>query len=251
MAICGCSPGRRLGELHVHVGKVADVREHPDLGLSGLALDDRLEQAVDRELHVAQMVGKRRIGRHVVPCWPGCAVKRCRLLGMNWNSPRSLRDRQRSRVPDGEVLLARFRLVEIDRSQQRAVGAVRQLIAFRRRYRADNCGQLGLLSWASPPLRSNTWLYCSTMLRIGNAVGRHQRQVAVGAPDRQQSGQAEIGLRRGEGMKVAMVPIRALRHVLRDLVGVGVGHPGRDVQHHVVGIALGTDVDAVNVKVDR
>ena len=46
-------PGRRLGQLDVHVGDVADIREHPDLGLARLALDDRLELAVDRELHVA------------------------------------------------------------------------------------------------------------------------------------------------------------------------------------------------------
>ena len=52
--------GRRLGELHVHVGDVADIREHPDLGLAGLALDDRLELAVDGELHVPLVVGQRR-----------------------------------------------------------------------------------------------------------------------------------------------------------------------------------------------
>ena len=55
----GRMPSRcRLGELHIHVGDVADIRENPDLRLSGLALDDRLEQPVDGELHVALCIGQ-------------------------------------------------------------------------------------------------------------------------------------------------------------------------------------------------
>src|SRR5262249_24600522 len=44
---------RCFRELDVHVGDVAHVREHPDLGLPRLALDDWLKLAVDGELHVA------------------------------------------------------------------------------------------------------------------------------------------------------------------------------------------------------
>ena len=60
-----------------------------------------------------------------------------------------------------------------------------------------------------------------------------------------------IDVRRGQAVQVAVIPIRALRHVLRDMIGVGVRHAGRDVQQHVVGIAFRTDVDAVNVQVER
>ena len=52
-------------------------------------------------------------------------------------------------------------------------------------------------------------------------------------------------------MQVAVVPVGALRHVLRDVVNIGVGHAGGDVQHHVVGIALGADMDAVDMQVER
>ena len=55
--------GRRFRQLDIDVGDVADIGEHPDLGLTRLAVDDRLELAVDRELHVALGVGERRIWR--------------------------------------------------------------------------------------------------------------------------------------------------------------------------------------------
>ena len=53
-----------------------------------------------------------------------------------------------------------------------------------------NCGQFGSFSWWPLPLRSKTKLYCSAMSRIGNVVLRHQRQVAVGPADLQQTGRA-------------------------------------------------------------
>src|SRR6266567_4571819 len=43
------SPSRRFRELDVHVGKVAHIREHPDLGLPSPAPDDRLKLAVHCE----------------------------------------------------------------------------------------------------------------------------------------------------------------------------------------------------------
>ena len=64
----------RLGQLNRHVSDVADIGENPDLGLPCLALDDRLELTVHGELHVAQVVGKRRIGRQVF----SCAASGCR-----------------------------------------------------------------------------------------------------------------------------------------------------------------------------
>src|SRR5262249_14078509 len=59
------APSRSFRELDVHVGKVAHIREHPDLGLSGLALDDRLKLAVDRELHIPLVIRQRWIRWHI------------------------------------------------------------------------------------------------------------------------------------------------------------------------------------------
>ena len=59
------APARRFRELDVHVGKVAHIREHPDLGLAGLAPDDRLKLAVHRELHIPLVIRQRWIRRHI------------------------------------------------------------------------------------------------------------------------------------------------------------------------------------------
>ena len=106
MAIVRMPPGRRLGELDVHVGDVADIGEHPDLGLAGLALDDRLELAVDRELHVALVVGQRRIGRHVAARAGRSRREALQIARDELEAPALVVDRQRPRVPDGEVLRA-------------------------------------------------------------------------------------------------------------------------------------------------
>ena len=50
---------------------------------------------------------------------------------------------------------------------------------------------------------------------------------------------------------MAVVPVSTLRHVFWNAVGVGVRHPRRDVQHHIVGVPLGADVHAMNVQVER
>ena len=60
------SPSRCFRELDVHVGKVAHIREHPDLGLPSLALDDRLKLAVHRELHISLVIRQPRVGKHIV-----------------------------------------------------------------------------------------------------------------------------------------------------------------------------------------
>ena len=60
-----------------------------------------------------------------------------------------------------------------------------------------------------------------------------------------------IDVRRREPVQMAVIPVRSLRHVPRDVVGVGVRHPRRDVQHHVVGISLRADVQPVRVEIQR
>ena len=84
-----------------------------------------------------------------------------------------------------------------------------------------------------------------------HVVGRHRGQVAVRAADLEQAGQPGIGLLGGQGVPVAVVPVQPVRHVGRYVVGVGVAHPGGDVEQHVVGVAARADVHAVGVQVQR
>ena len=85
----------------------------------------------------------------------------------------------------------------------------------------------------------------------GNAFLRDERQVAVRSSDRKQTDETRIDLRRSEPMKMTVIPVHSLRHVPGNVVGVGVGHPWRDVQQHVVGISLRTDVSSVGVEIQR
>jgi hypothetical protein len=153
----GRMPSRcRLGELHIHVGDVADIRENPDLRLSGLALDDRLEQPVDGELHVALRIGQRRIGRHAIL---RLAVEGRELLKIARNELKQsadIVDRQRPGIPHCESALADLRLREIDWRQRRAVPAIRKLATFRCCERADELRPVGIVELCEPALRSNT-----------------------------------------------------------------------------------------------
>jgi len=137
--------GRRFGQLDVDVSEVADIREHPDLGLASLAFDDRLELAVDRELHVAVGVGKRQI-------WRNTRVGAARVRGEAQQIARDelkesavIADRERSCIPDGKVFLPWLGLVEIYRGKQRAVGTLRQFIALGRLYRAYELRPVGIV----------------------------------------------------------------------------------------------------------
>src|SRR4029453_1052408 len=100
------------------------------------ALDDRLELAVDRELHVALGVGERRIGRNDRA---GTARLRGEAQPIAWDELEQaahVLDRERSCIPCREVFLSRLGLGEIHRGEQWAIGALRQFIALRRLYRA-------------------------------------------------------------------------------------------------------------------
>jgi hypothetical protein len=85
----------------------------------------------------------------------------------------------------------------------------------------------------------------------GNAFLRDERQVAVRSSDRKQSDATCIDLRRSEPMKMTVIPVQSLRHVSWDVVGVRVGPARRDVQQHIVGISLRTDMSSVGVEIDR
>ena len=82
-------PSRGFRELDVHVGKVAHIREHPDLGLAGLALDDRLKLAVHRELHIPLVIRERWIRRHIAVRF---AVRRGEVLQIAGNELEAARD---------------------------------------------------------------------------------------------------------------------------------------------------------------
>ena len=108
---------RGLGQLRVDVDHVADIGEHPDLGLSGLALDHRLELPVDRELHVALVVGKRGIGRDVMTSTAGLGGKSLQiardemeLSARVGNGARAHIPVGNSRVPNGGVLRSLLRV---------------------------------------------------------------------------------------------------------------------------------------------
>jgi hypothetical protein len=124
-------------ELHIHVRKVTDIREYPDLSLACFASNHRLELAVDRELHVTLVVWERWIFRYI---HRGFTVRSGEPLQIAWDKLEEtaiVADREWPRIPDCKMLLSWFRLSEIHWREQRAVSAVRQLITPRWRDRAD------------------------------------------------------------------------------------------------------------------
>ena len=118
--------GRRLGELHIEVGDVADIGQHPDLGLSRLALDHRLELAVDRELNIAKVIRQRWSAERSPDPQAREVLEVVRDV---LETPALVVDRERPRVPDGLELRALCSIVEIDRREQRPVGPLGELIA--------------------------------------------------------------------------------------------------------------------------
>ena len=85
----------------------------------------------------------------------------------------------------------------------------------------------------------------------GNVLLGDERQVAIGSSDGKQTDETGIDLRRSEPMQMTVIPVQPLRHVPGYVVGVGVGHTRRDVQHHVIGISPRTDVRAMRVEIYR
>ena len=186
----GMPPGRRFGQLDVHVSEVADIREHPDLGLASLAFDDRLELAVDRELHVALRVGKRQIWRNTRI---GAARKRREAQQIARDELKEsavIANRERACIPDGKVFLRWLGLVEIYRGKHRAIGALRQFIALRRRYRAYELRPVRVVELRKAIRAIEHEIVLQQHVSDGNAVLRDERQVAVRAADREQADKA-------------------------------------------------------------
>ena len=84
--------GRGFRELDIHVGKVAHIREHPDLGLASLALDDRLKLTVDCELHISLVIRQPRVGRHIVLRFAARRDKVLQIAGDELKAPATIAD---------------------------------------------------------------------------------------------------------------------------------------------------------------
>ena len=142
-------------------------------------------------------------------------------------------------------------IIEVNRRKQRTIGAVRQLVALRRRYRADPLrpSRIGELSHAAGTIEDVVIL--KRHVPNGNIVLSDQRQIAVRSSDGKETDETQVDLRGRKPMQVTVIPICSLRHVPGDIVGVGVGHPWRNVEQHVVGIPLRTDMKSVGVEIER
>src|SRR5262249_47229410 len=86
------APSRGFRELDVEIRKVADIREHPDLGLAGPALDGRLKLAVDRELHIPLVIRQRWISRHIALGFATCRDEVLQIAGNELEAPAIILD---------------------------------------------------------------------------------------------------------------------------------------------------------------
>src|SRR5437660_11634253 len=101
------------------------------------------------------------------------------------------------------------------------IGSVRQLAGLGRGYRADPLrpGHIVELRETAGTVKDEVVL--KRHVPDGNAFLRDERQVAVRSPDRKQTDETRIDLRRGEPMKMTVIPVESLRHVPGNVIGVG------------------------------
>jgi hypothetical protein len=145
---------------------------------------------VDRELHVALGVGERQIWRNT---WIGAARVRAEAQQIARDELKEstvIADRERACIPDGKVFLSWLGLVEIYRGKQRAVSALRQLIALRRRYRAYELRPVRVVELRKTIRAIEDEIVLQQHVSDGNAVLRDERQVAVRAADGEQADKA-------------------------------------------------------------
>src|SRR5262249_15077253 len=142
-----------------------------------------------------------------------------------------------------------FGFLEVTRRERWTVRAVRQLALLRRDYRADPLRPAQIVELRQTAGAVKDEIVLQRHVPDGDAPLGDERQVAIRSPDRKQPHQTRIDLCRGEPMKVTVIPIQPLRHVPRDVVGVGVRHLWSDVQHDIVGISPRADVSSMRVKI--
>ena len=186
MAIFGWRPVAVSVSWTIDVGKVAHIREHPDFGLARLAFDRRLELAVDRELHVALMVRQRRDSpAHRV--LPSCEVKRCRLLGMNCISPRSLRIESGPAYQTVKYFSPGFDWLKLTGASSGRYVPVASSSPCGGFIELTYCGQFGLLSCAPTAGAIEYEIVLQQHVPDRDPVLRDDRQVAVRASDGEQA----------------------------------------------------------------
>ena len=170
---------------------------------------------------------------------------------MNWNSPRVLRIESAPEYQTVKYFVPGFDRSKLTGARGWAVGAVGQLFRLRWRYGVDPLRPGRIVEFGQTAGTVKDEVILKRHVPNGNVVVGNERQVAVGPADGKQADETCIDLRRREPMKVAVIPVRSLRHVPGDVVAVGVGHSRRDVQQHVVGISLRTDVKSVGMEIQR
>src|SRR5262249_26962530 len=202
------------------------------------------------ELHITLVIRERWIGRHIAA---RLAVRRSELLEIAGNElelAAMIVDRKRPRIPNREVLGTQLGLVEVNRGKQRSIRAVRQLALLWRIYRADALRPVRIVELCQTVRTVKDKVILERHVADGNVFLGDERQVAIRSSDRKQTSETDIDLRCSEPMKMTVIPVQPLRHVSGYVVGVGVGHSRRDVQHDVVGIALRTDMRSMRVEID-
>src|SRR5215831_11099028 len=154
-------------------------------------------------------------------------------------------------MPDRKVLRSRLRLLEVNRRERWLIGSVRQFAGLGRDYRADPLGPGHIVELRQTAGTVKDEVVLKRHVPDGYVFLRDERQVAVRSSDRQQPGETCIDVGRSEPMQMTVIPIQSLRHVPRNVVGVGVGHAWRDVQQYIVGISPRTDMSSVGVEIER
>ena len=142
-------------------------------------------------------------------------------------------------------------MFEVNRREQWTIRPVLELARLRRDDRADPLGPAQIVELRHTAGAVKDEIVLQRHVPDGNTLLGDERQVAVGSSDRKQTRETGIDLRRGEPMKMTVIPVQPLRHVPRDVVGVGVRHSWRDVQHDIVGISSRTDVSPMGMEIYR
>ena len=123
--------------------------------------------------------------------------------------------------------------------------------ALRRDDRVDPLGPAQIVELRQTASAVKDKIVLQRMFRTGMCFSVTSGRLPSVRPTAKQTHETLIDLRRREPMEMTVIPVQPLRHVPRDVVGVGVRHPRRDVQHDIVGISLRADVRAMGVEIYR
>src|SRR5262249_16922979 len=108
-------------------------------------------------------------------------------------------DRKRPGIPNGEVFCSRLGFLEVNRRERWTVRAVRQLALLRRDYRVDPLRPAQIAEWRQTAGAVKDEIVLQRHVPDGSALLGDERQVAIGSPNRKQTHQTRIDLRRLRG----------------------------------------------------